>query len=1375
MSSSGNRDVNLVIRAKNEASAGVNAAAKSLSTLDAAQSGAADSAKSLARELAALERSERNIGKSLDATTAAAGAQAERLLATNRAISERKARIEELGRALKLLQAESGKDFVGPSQFGDPKAVAAQISAIKRELGRAATQLNGRSGDGGLVARFEKERQQLGELRAAQRVYREGFAEVGSAVAQVTAELKRQNGELDKTTAIQARINRATGVDRAQSTLTDSDRNQIAGVLRLAEARDREILKLREQERATRELGETQAAQARAANLGAGSLSGKSARDSAAVFQEADAEALRKFDAQMKAAAADAKALDNAAASLRDKLNPLASIQERLAEETHQLSVLFKAGRISSKEYADGLALVKQRADDAAKGIGRNGLGGKPTLFGLKPYELQNLSFQINDIFTQLASGTSLSQTLAQQGGQLLQIFPRVGSAIVAAFSNPAILTFAATVGVIALSLKEASDQAARIKGFNGLIAGTGSGIATTAEDLNKAAEAIDRSGASTKDATAVVKLFYRDGLDPSRFEAFGRAAQDAAIATGKELPAAAKEMADAFTGGFDAIAKLDDTLNFLSTAEREQIRAMFESGQAARARNEAFERYAAKMAEIAAAERGPWADAAKALGNAWDGMIKAIADTAAINGIITSFDNLARSITSVLNRLSGNRTLKDIATDIANTQKELALAQSGQGAQLGLANPFNIERLQTKLGELRKEAAAMAEKAAKADAESARTGIQESAAQQKVNRQKAAELDLENELQKLRDKSDKGLSASEEKRRAFLAGQLAYNDEILSSGSELIANKKRELAVEKEITAARKQQQSARDKQVREWSQDLGNSSNDALVATARRFSGMNETANRGSLQDFFKSNGINVDPKMTAWCAAFVNAVLATNGIAGTGSLSAKSFLGFGQEVKGEPKVGDIVILNRGGNPSDGHVGFFQGFDAQGRVKVLGGNQKDGVNTQSFSRNDVVGVRRAPSQGDIAQSKFKESEATAKRQKEFNEDLDAENDKRRLSAQLLREQIGLSGEALIAKQREQAIAEAVQRAELKARDAGVNVTDEQVKQIKETTAALFDQAHAQDVVRERWGAINDRVDILKNNRDALQERITGLLETGQSGTAAQLQPLLDTINKQLLEATSNAEKFLQSLSEQDARSLFGDEFQLQIQAIIQGFEAAKQKVIEFQLRLGSARLTGQQLAETFSGAAVNAIDRFAQAVAGGANVFKSLRAAILETAAEFLRQIARMIIQQLIFNAVAGFLSGFTGGATAAAGGGGLGVAPVMVHSGGVIGGGGLARHSIVSPGIFASATRYHTGGMAGLRPDEVPAILQKGEEVLTADDPRHRNNGGSGAAPNIKIVNTIDAGDFVSQGLGSKVGEKAILNFMRSNSRAVKAALG
>ncbi|SEQ32958.1 Prophage tail length tape measure protein [Faunimonas pinastri] len=50
---------------------------------------------------------------------------------------------------------------------------------------------------------------------------------------------------------------------------------------------------------------------------------------------------------------------------------------------------------------------------------------------------------------------------------------------------------------------------------------------------------------------------------------------------------------------------------------------------------------------------------------------------------------------------------------------------------------------------------------------------------------------------------------------------------------------------------------------------------------------------------------------------------------------------------------------------------------------------------------------------------------------------------------------------------------------------------------------------------------------------------------------------------------------------------------------------------------------------------------------------------------------------------------------------------------HQGGIVGG-GAPRRSVPS-GVFSGAPRYHSGGIAGLKPGEMPAILKKGELVI------------------------------------------------------------
>ncbi len=82
-------------------------------------------------------------------------------------------------------------------------------------------------------------------------------------------------------------------------------------------------------------------------------------------------------------------------------------------------------------------------------------------------------------------------------------------------------------------------------------------------------------------------------------------------------------------------------------------------------------------------------------------------------------------------------------------------------------------------------------------------------------------------------------------------------------------------------------------------------------------------------------------------------------------------------------------------------------------------------------------------------------------------------------------------------------------------------------------------------------------------------------------------------------------------------------------------------------------------------------------------------------------------------------------------------------FLHTGGIAG--GLAVAHAVPAAAFVGAPRYHSGGLAGLKPNEVPAILQRGEEVLTANDPRHRDNLGSGGFTINMTVVTDNADSF------------------------------
>lgn len=102
------------------------------------------------------------------------------------------------------------------------------------------------------------------------------------------------------------------------------------------------------------------------------------------------------------------------------------------------------------------------------------------------------------------------------------------------------------------------------------------------------------------------------------------------------------------------------------------------------------------------------------------------------------------------------------------------------------------------------------------------------------------------------------------------------------------------------------------------------------------------------------------------TAWCAAFVGACLERAGISSTRSLLARSYLGWGTP-SAPPAIGSIVVLPRGNDPTQGHVGFLVGI-TDAYVYLLGGNQSNAVSVARFDRNLVLAYREPAASGETS-----------------------------------------------------------------------------------------------------------------------------------------------------------------------------------------------------------------------------------------------------------------------------------------------------------------------------------------------------------------------------------------------------------------------
>jgi hypothetical protein len=118
-------------------------------------------------------------------------------------------------------------------------------------------------------------------------------------------------------------------------------------------------------------------------------------------------------------------------------------------------------------------------------------------------------------------------------------------------------------------------------------------------------------------------------------------------------------------------------------------------------------------------------------------------------------------------------------------------------------------------------------------------------------------------------------------------------------------------------------------------------------------------------------------------------------------------------------------------------------------------------------------------------------------------------------------------------------------------------------------------------------------------------------------------------------------------------------------------------------------------------------------------------------------LADLAKLAVRKSVLGPIADMLSGALGGV------GGI-FAPVL-HSGGIVGNTSSSR--MIPALAFAGAPRMHSGGWAGLRPDEVPAILQKGERVLSRRELAAQvgSQQGSGGQNIAVTINARDAQSF------------------------------
>lgn len=204
------------------------------------------------------------------------------------------------------------------------------------------------------------------------------------------------------------------------------------------------------------------------------------------------------------------------------------------------------------------------------------------------------------------------------------------------------------------------------------------------------------------------------------------------------------------------------------------------------------------------------------------------------------------------------------------------------------------------------------------------------------------------------------------------------------------------------------------------------------------------------------------------------------------------------------------------------------------------------------------------------------------------------------------------------------------------------------------------------------------------------------------------------------------------------------------------------------------------QTKSEEFTKSAIEGTERLTTSVEEAANFYADTFVSALDgviqgtmTVEDAFKNMLYSIAQELLKSNISKLLTDLFSSGGSASGGGSIfsSIAGLFLHNGGVVGG---ASGFTKNVGFDSSMLpRYHTGGIAGLKPNEVNAVLEKGEEVITADDSRHVNNGGK-ASNNVNIINEMNTEDSMKNLGSTRSFSKSVRNEILSNPNEYKAIL-
>ena len=233
-----------------------------------------------------------------------------------------------------------------------------------------------------------------------------------------------------------------------------------------------------------------------------------------------------------------------------------------------------------------------------------------------------------------------------------------------------------------------------------------------------------------------------------------------------------------------------------------------------------------------------------------------------------------------------------------------------------------------------------------------------------------------------------------------------------------------------------------------------------------------------------------------------------------------------------------------------------------------------------------------------------------------------------------------------------------------------------------------------------------------------------------GAGGASSATNDLEKEAQKMFDATRTEAEKYSAELVKLEAVKKAGlvtdDTYNRQLKALQDTYHQNENAVSAMTSKLEEFVEKTQELGTGIGDTLVSAFEAGSDAVG---EFVKTGKADIRGLVVDMIANFAKLSAQSYIFGPLAGVLSGALGGS-------GM-VAAAIHHEGGMAVGG---RGRAVPAALFNGARRMHGGGVAGLAPDEIPAILRRGERVLNQQETRGYGQSGPKVIFNVKDADSV-----------------------------------